>query len=437
MRSRAMPAASQAAARADEETRALRRRRRRSAAPPASSAARPACASGTRRRRSPRTASSAPGRRSASTSLTIAAPAAIAARITAGLRVSTDTATPSPASASSTGSTRSQLFALGHGRAPGRVDSPPMSMMSAPSSRIRRACASARCAVEEAAAVGKRVGRDVDDAHDAAGARGRSGARRSERPQLQRQSTGAARRRVPGESARRQAGFADGAAPAPARRPAAACRCADCVGFGGRGGRPAMMSSIWSASSVSHSSSALAIASTLSRLSSSSLRASAYCSSMIRRISRVDLLHRRFRHVLVRRDRAAEEHLALVLAVDHRAQRVGHAVARDHVARDLGGALEVVRRAGGHLVHEELFGDAPAEQHRDHVQQVVAVHAVAVLLGQLHRHAQRAAARDDRDLVHRVGLRQQLARRPRGPTRGTRCCAALPRASPSSGARRP
>ena len=42
-----------------------------------------------------RTASIAPGSRSAATSLTIAAPAAIAARMTAGLRVSTRPATPS------------------------------------------------------------------------------------------------------------------------------------------------------------------------------------------------------------------------------------------------------------------------------------------------------------------------------------------------------
>ena len=121
----------------------------------------------------------------------------------------------------------------------------------------------------------------------------------------------------------------------------------------------------------------------------------------------VDLAHRLLGHVLVRRDRAAEEDLALVLAVDHRAEHVGHAVARDHVARHLRRALEVVRGAGGHLVHEHLLGDAAAEQHRDDVQHVVAVHAVAVVLRQLHRHAQRAAARDDRDLVHRVGLGQQ------------------------------
>ena len=56
--------------------------------------------------------------------------------------------------------------------------------------------------------------------------------------------------------------------------------------LGGRGGLPDMMSSIWSESIVSHSSSAAAIACILSWLSSMSLRAIAYCSSMMRRMTR-------------------------------------------------------------------------------------------------------------------------------------------------------
>src|SRR5690606_31488683 len=50
--------------------------------------------------------------------------------------------------------------------------------------------------------------------------------------------------------------------------------------LGGRGARPSMMSSIWSESMVSHSSSAAAMASILSRLPSMMLRATVYCSSM-------------------------------------------------------------------------------------------------------------------------------------------------------------
>jgi hypothetical protein len=60
--------------------------------------------------------------------------------------------------------------------------------------------------------------------------------------------------------------------------------------LGVRGGLPDMMSSIWSESIVSHSSSAAAIACILSWLSSISFLAMAYCSSMMRRITRSTFL---------------------------------------------------------------------------------------------------------------------------------------------------
>ena len=123
----------------------------------------------------------------------------------------------------------------------------------------------------------------------------------------------------------------------------------------------------------------------------------------------VDLLHGLFRDVGGLGHAAAQEHLALVLGIDHGTQRLAHAVLHDHVACQVGGALEIVAGAGGHLVHEHFFGDAATEQHADLVQHVFLVVAVAVLLGQAHGHAQRAAARDDGDLVHRVALRQQFA----------------------------
>ena len=50
-------------------------------------------------------------------------------------------------------------------RVPGRVDSPPISRMSAPSSSNRNACSTARSGAKYSPAVGKRIGRDVDDAH--------------------------------------------------------------------------------------------------------------------------------------------------------------------------------------------------------------------------------------------------------------------------------
>ena len=59
-----------------------------------------------------------------------------------------------------------QLLVDTDGCAPGRVDSPPISRMSAPSSSSRKACAIAGSGGRMTTAIGKRVGRDIDDAHD-------------------------------------------------------------------------------------------------------------------------------------------------------------------------------------------------------------------------------------------------------------------------------
>ena len=66
-------------------------------------------------------------------SFKISAPAAAASRITSGLLVSTDTISPSRASVFTTGITRASSSSSETSAAPGRVDSPPTSMMSAPS----------------------------------------------------------------------------------------------------------------------------------------------------------------------------------------------------------------------------------------------------------------------------------------------------------------
>ena len=82
--------------------------------------------------------------RKAVTSLMISAPAAAAARATAAFEVSTlRAAVVFPASFSITGMTRRSSSSTVTAAAPGRVDSPPMSRMSAPSSARRRAWATA------------------------------------------------------------------------------------------------------------------------------------------------------------------------------------------------------------------------------------------------------------------------------------------------------
>src|SRR5918992_1954719 len=124
--------------------------------------------------------------------------------------------------------------------------------------------------IEKAPAVGKGVGRDVHHAHDEG-----FGQRERESPALQ--YRGVSLFYAPAAGAVAPSAPASGAGGL-----AALC---EPLGFGGRGGLPAMMSPIWSASSVSYSSSAFAIASTLSRLYSSRRRARRYCWSTMRRIS--------------------------------------------------------------------------------------------------------------------------------------------------------
>ena len=80
---------------------------------------------------------------SALMSFTIRAPASSASSITAARRVSTETRTPSSARARITGITRRSSSASLGACEPGRVDSPPTSMMSAPPAAMARPCATA------------------------------------------------------------------------------------------------------------------------------------------------------------------------------------------------------------------------------------------------------------------------------------------------------
>src|SRR4051812_14175968 len=94
--------------------------------------------------RAPATSPASSGsKRKAETSLTIVAPASSAARATATFVVSIETRGPAPDSCSTTGNTRRSSSSAGTGSAPGRVDSPPTSRMSAPSAASWRPCATA------------------------------------------------------------------------------------------------------------------------------------------------------------------------------------------------------------------------------------------------------------------------------------------------------
>ena len=107
----------------------------------------------------------ATGHREAETSLIREAPAPTAASATSSLVVSIDTRTW-PARASTTGITRRSSSSVGTGSAPGRVDSPPTSTRSAPSSIISWALMIGLFPLEPLPTVRERVRGDIEDAHD-------------------------------------------------------------------------------------------------------------------------------------------------------------------------------------------------------------------------------------------------------------------------------
>src|SRR5262249_7140519 len=108
------------------------------------------------------------------------------------------------------------------------------------------------------------------------------------------------------------------------------------------------------------------------------------------------------------REIAPQEDLLLLLAEGDRAELLAHAPLAHHLPRQLGGALKVVARAGGHVAEHELLGGTAAEQDGEvHQEEVLRVRVTVVerdLLGQAEGHA----ARDDRHLVHRIGAGEEL-----------------------------
>src|SRR6185437_805407 len=78
---------------------------------------------------------------------------------------------------------------------------------------------------------------------------------------------------------------------------------------------------------------------------------------------------------------AAEERIALLLAVLHGTQPRAHAVLGDHRAGDLGGLIDVRGRPGGRLVEYQLFGRAPTQGEHQPGDHLRAGHHLLVVLG--------------------------------------------------------
>ena len=105
-------------------------------------------------------------------------------------------------------------------------------------------------------------------------------------------------------------------------------------------------------------------------------------------------------------DLAAQEDLLFPLAEAERTQ-LTHAPLADHLAGHVGGAFDVVTGTSCDVMHEDLFRNAATHQDGELRLEIFLVIAVLVVDRKLHRQAQRHAARDDRDLMERIGERSQ------------------------------
>ena len=96
--------------------------------------------------------------------------------------------------------------------------------------------------------------------------------------------------------------------------------------------------------------------------------------------------------------------MLFLLAKGQRAQ-LGHAILANHRARQFRRLFDVVRCTRRDAAEERFFRDAPTHQDRNLTQQIILGVIVAVAFRQLLGHAKRHAARNDRHLMHRIGVR--------------------------------
>src|SRR3569833_854953 len=112
------------------------------------------------------------------------------------------------------------------------------------------------------------------------------------------------------------------------------------------------------------------------------------------------------RHLFVLGYAAPQEHFAGILGVSERTELVRQTPLRDHVAREIGRPLDVVRSARRHRLgpEDQFFGNTAAKQRCNRTLEPALREAVAILFRQELRDAQRATARDDGHFVYRVVL---------------------------------
>ena len=108
----------------------------------------------------------------------------------------------------------------------------------------------------------------------------------------------------------------------------------------------------------------------------------------------VDQLHRVFAEHALAMNLAAQERIFVRDLVADRSQSFAHAPVRDHAARDTGGSFQVVFRAGGRFLVDQLFGGSAAQQDDQLVAQFVFRHAQPIFRGDGVRGTERTAARE-------------------------------------------
>src|SRR5579859_953760 len=110
---------------------------------------------------------------------------------------------------------------------------------------------------------------------------------------------------------------------------------------------------------------------------------------------------------------AQEDHLFL-MAQRNRANLAAHAILCHHLAREAGGALDVVRGAGGDFAEDDQFGHMPAQREGQKILKLRLAVEVAIFHWQQAGIAAHRATRHDRNLMHRVAVGQS-ARHQRVP----------------------
>ncbi len=109
------------------------------------------------------------------------------------------------------------------------------------------------------------------------------------------------------------------------------------------------------------------------------------------------------------RDRAAEENLLLVFTVAQAPQLLAHTPLSHHASGQIGGLLDVVARPCRHLLgtEDQFLCHATAKHHGQAGFDLVLMKGVPIPLRQVHGDAERAPARNDRDLVQRIVARHE------------------------------